>query len=139
MTGRLLERVRYKAGLAYATSPDEAAAVSARRILRARDGGRKRVREQTALWAVGTMAYWGVGVIDYVCRQDLTNIILCWTLMISWFAWIWAYGQEVRAALDPAFDWAEAYREEAEAIAAHRREDRKTCKRTEYKGWKGSR
>lgn len=103
------------------TSEDEALAYCAAKILRYRSPGIKKTL--LCIYAlcifypiVGLLAFLKHGIV-----QDLLFLIIM-SAILAIFAWMET--QAIKSAQDPRYDWAEDYRDMAEAWRAQRRIER---------------
>lgn len=97
-----------------ATSPDEAIAVEASRILRKRDGKETRtIPIHDMLFCFLALMYWCAGILDVL--NDNGYILLMMTPLITLLSayMIWSKHAGIKEANDTMYDWAEEYRQSA--------------------------
>ena len=97
-----------------ATSPDEAIAVEARRILRKRDGEETRIMPiYSMLFCFLALFYWYGGILDVLNDEGYTILVMSPFVTLLCACMIWRKHAGIREADDPIYDWAEEYRQSA--------------------------
>lgn len=97
-----------------ATSPDEAIAVEASRILRKRDGKETRMMPiHDALFCFLALMYWYGGILDVLNNEGYTLLVMSPFVTLLCAFMVWRKHAGIREADDTMYDWAEEYRRSA--------------------------
>ena len=97
-----------------ATSPDEAVAVEARRILRKRDGEETRIMPiYSMLFCCLALLYWYSGILDVLNDEGYTLLAMSPLVTLVCAYMVWRKHAGIREADDSMYDWAEEYRQSA--------------------------
>ena len=109
-----------------ATSEDEALAYCAAKILRYRSPGIKKTL--LCIYAV-CLLYPIVGLLAFLKHGLVSDLLLAGAMSAILVIFAWMETQAIKSAQDPRYDWAEEYRDMAEAWRAQRRVERERHQR----------